>query len=256
MFFGLRFMYFFAGIRTELLLCFGYEVNLRTSGAIGETLLLSLSYGHLPSILRVCYLFISTNLKLFTTVHASCTVPNYLCGMERDRLGYLIKAGFLKGVVGTFGNWVFRRQHGGHIVYYLKYSGPVSNTPKQQKSRGKFRDAVYYANRAMLIPEIKAAYTAIAKNKKKLNVHLLATQYFLKGIHIPLPLPLTSKYASWEAILQEIHQMRPVLPSKGRRRRRASVVIKPTMPLLPRNVNIAYSKQGTSLGNLDFYNTT
>ncbi len=186
-------------------------------------------------------------------MHAGCTAPNYLCGMERDRLEYLIKAGLLKGVVGTFGNWVFRRQKGGHIVHYLKYSGPVSNTPKQQKSRSKFRDAVHYANQAMLIPEIKAAYTAMAKNKKKNNIHLLATQYFLKGIHIPLPLPLASKYASWEAILEEIHQMQP---SKGRRRSGASKVIKPALPILQRYVQIMNTKQCTSLGKLGFYNTT
>ncbi len=190
-------------------------------------------------------------------MQAGCTVPNYLCCMERDRLEYLIKVGFLKGLVGTFGNWVFRRQHGGHIVYYLKYSGPVSNTPKQQKSRNKFRDAVHYANQAMLVPEIKAAYITIAKNKKKLNVHLLATQYFLKGIHIPLPLPLATKYACWEAILQEIHQMQPYLPNKSRRRRsRASKVIKPALPSLQRNVQIIYTKHCNGFGNLGFYNTT
>ncbi len=176
--------------------------------------------------------------------------------MERDRLEYLIKAGLLKGVVGTFGNWVFRRQQGGHIVHYLKYSGPVSNTPKQQKSRSKFRDAVHYANQAMLVPEIKAAYTATAKNKKKNNVHLLATQYFLKGIYIPLPVTLATKYASWEAILQEIHLMQPHLPSKGRRRSRASKVIKPALPLLQRKVKIKDTKPCTRLGKLSFYNTT
>ncbi len=168
-------------------------------------------------------------------MHAGCTGPNYLCGMERDRLEYLIKAGFLKGMVGTYGNWVFRRQKGGHIVHYLKYSGPVSNTPKQQKSRSKFRDAVQYANQAMLVPEIRAEYAMIAKNKKKNNVHLLATQYFLKGIHIPLSVtPLRSKYASWEAMLKEIHQMQPVLPSKCRRRQKVKLGREPMSSLSTR----------------------
>ncbi len=159
--------------------------------------------------------------------------------MERDRLEYLIKAGLLKGVVGTFGNWVFRRQQGGQIVYYVKYSGPVSNTPKQQKSRSSFRDAVHYANQAMQLPEIKAKYIAVAKEIKKYNVHLLATQYYLKGIHFPLQVsPAATKYASWEAILREIHLMRSVHQGRPKRRPMASVAIKPALPSPLKNARL------------------
>ncbi len=192
-------------------------------------------------------------------MHAGCTVPNYLCGMERDRLEYLIKAGLLKGVLGTFGNWVFRRQKGGHIVHYLKYSGPVSNTPKQQKSRSKFREAVQYANQAMLVPDIKAKYATIAKKKKKYNVHLLATQYYLKGIHIPLPMAeprKEGKYESWEAILQEIHQMQSLLASKKRRRQKNLLGRKPTPSPTPQKPPIGNRQQGKWTSNLGYHNTT
>ncbi len=176
--------------------------------------------------------------------------------MERNRLEYLFNAGFLKGLSGKFGNWVFRQQNG-RTVFYARYQGPVSNTPKQQKSRSKFRDAVHYANQAMLVPEIKAAYLAIAKMEKKKNVHLLATQYFLKGIHIPLTVPPSvTKYASWEEILREIHQMQPLAPSKHRRRQRLSLCRKPIASPLPRKVNVGERRQGKWVGNRGYCNTT
>ncbi len=148
------------------------------------------------------------------------------------------------GLSGKFGNWVFRQQNG-RTVFYARYQGPVSNTPAQQKSRSKFRDAVHYANQAMLVPEIKTAYAVIAKKKKKKNVHLLATQYYLKGIHIPLPMPpRVTKYASWEEILREIHEMQPLAPTKRRRRSRIALGRKPIASSLPRKVVVGDRRQG------------
>ncbi len=160
------------------------------------------------------------------------------------------------GLSGKFGNWVFRQQNG-RTVFYARYQGPVSNTPAQQKSRSKFRDAVHYANQAMLVPEIKAEYAAIAKKKKKKNVHLLATQYFLKGIHIPLPVPpRVTKYANWEEILREIHQMQSLAPSKRRRRQKSSLGRKSTKAPIPRKAHHGDAKQGKCVGYLGSYNTT
>ncbi len=177
--------------------------------------------------------------------------------MDRNRVELLIKAGFLKGVVGKVGNWVFRRQQGGQIVYYPKYEGRVSNTPKQQKSRSKFREAVHYANKAMQIPDIKAAYLAIAKNNNTRNVHLLATQNYLKGIHIPLPVPPSvTKYASWEEILREIHQMQSLALGKRRRRSRIALDRQPIASPLPRKVNDGDRRQGKCAGNRGYCNTT
>ncbi len=160
------------------------------------------------------------------------------------------------GLSGKFGNWVFRQQNG-RTVFYARYQGPVSNTPKQQKSRSKFRDAVHYANQAMLLPEIKTAYAAIAKKKKKKNVHLLATQYFLKGIHIPLPVPpRVTKYANWEEILREIHQMKPLASSKCRRRQRITLDRKPIASPWPRKVIAGERRQGKWTSALGYCNTT
>lgn len=86
----------------------------------------------------------------------------------------------LRGLQGKMQDWTYRRMYGKQTIMKTPDMSKVKWTEAQKANRARFREAISYAKRAMLHPEVRAHYETLAQKANR-QPFRVAVSDFLAG---------------------------------------------------------------------------